>query len=144
MKSKEYEKDYEDTVAAYEALAHKQDQIATEMAALIERMRALETLIGGAYPNKGRIVLDKSTTAASARVNVVQPRVTEAVKGVLMASREALTSGEIHEKLRLSGWDLAPKSNPWALIHGICRRLVDQQFAREVDKDGRKAWIRAK
>jgi hypothetical protein len=144
MKSKDYEDDWKEAKDAMDAAVQKRNQLENDIAILHERVTALETLMRSGSTRKGRMVLDQNTTEVSAVINVIQPRVTEAVKGVLMASREALTSGEIHEKLKLSGWDLSPKSNPWALIHGICRRLVDQQFAREVDKGGRKAWIRAK
>jgi hypothetical protein len=80
---------------------------------------------------------------ASAVVNVLKPQITERVKGVLMASQEPLTSAEIYEALKRFHVNLNPKGNPWALIHGICRRLADQKFAREVVKDNRKAWLRA-
>jgi len=76
-------------------------------------------------------------------VAVVKPTVTERVRHLLSVVDGPLTSGEIHEKLKQLGVQLAEKANPWALIHGICRRLVDQGFAREVDKDGRKAWVLA-
>jgi hypothetical protein len=139
-----YEKDYEATMAAKEAALRKIDQLNVEIDGLDERIRALETLIRADYPHKGKQVLDRDTTPAQAIVNVVQPRSTERVRGLLTAASGPLTSGEIHERLKQLGLDLYPQSNPWALIHGICRRLVDQQFAREVEKDGRKAWVLAK
>jgi|SRR5579872_2054820 hypothetical protein len=139
-----YEKDYADTMAAKEAALRKVEQINVEINALDERIRALETLIRADYPHKGRLVLDQSTTVALSIVNVLQPRATDRVRGLLMATNGPLTSGEIHEKLKLLGLDIGEKANPWALIHGICRRLVDQGFAREVEKDGRKAWVLAK
>ena len=129
-------------MTALQAAMQKREQIDVEIASLLDRKDALETLIRAAYPHKGRHVLDQNMSPASAVVNVAQPRVTEAVKGILMASKEPLTSAEIHERLPQFGWNLDAKSNPWALIHGIGRRLVDQQFAREVEKDGRKAWVR--
>jgi hypothetical protein len=138
---KSYEEDYERTMAAIESALHKREQLDTEIHSLEERVRALEVLIRADYPHKGRLVLDQNTTVASALVNVAQPTLTERVRGLLRASSVPLTSGEIHERLRDLGDDLSPRSNPWALIHGICRRLVDQKFAREVDKDGRKAWV---
>ncbi|MFZ3264347.1 MAG: hypothetical protein WA172_10130 [Terriglobales bacterium] len=120
------------------------DALYRKIDSLEQRKGALEILLRDAYPHKGRHVIDENTSAAQAIVNVLQPRMTERVKGLLMASSVPLTSGDIHEQLKPLGLVLEAKSNPWALIHGICRRLVDQQFAREVDKDGRKAWIRAK
>jgi hypothetical protein len=141
---KPYEADYESTMTALQAAIEKREQIDAEIASLSERKEALETLIRAAYPHKGRLVLDQNISSAPARVNVIQPRVTEAVKGILMASKEPLTSAEIHERLPQFGWTMDPKANPWALIHGIGRRLVDQQFAREVDKGGRKAWVRVR
>jgi hypothetical protein len=140
---KPYEADYEATMTALQGALKKREEIDGEIASLMERKEALETLIRAAYPDKGRLVLDQTSSTASATVNVAQPRITEAVKGILMASKEPLTSAEIHARLPQLGWKLDPKSNPWALIHGIGRRLVDQQFAREVDKGGRKAWVRA-
>jgi hypothetical protein len=144
MDTKAYEKDYEATMTALDTAVRKRDQLDTEIASLTERKEALETLIRAAYPHKGRLILDQQTSGASAMVNVSQPKVTEAVKGILMASKEPLTSAEINERLPQFGWKLDPKANPWALIHGIGRRLVDQQFAREVDKGGRKAWVRVR
>ncbi|MGA8622463.1 MAG: hypothetical protein WB660_28570 [Candidatus Sulfotelmatobacter sp.] len=144
MNIKTYEADYEATMTALQAAIQKRDQIDGEIASLSDRKEALETLIRAAYPHKGRLVLDENMSSVSAVANVAQPRVTEAVKGILMASKEPLTSAEIHERLPQFGWKLDPKSNPWALIHGIGRRLVDQQFAREVEKGGRKAWVRAR
>lgn len=138
---KSYEEDYEKTMAALESALHKREQIDDQIKSLGERMRALEVLIRADYPHKGRIVIDANTTPASAVVNLIQPTVTERVRGLLTASSIPLTSGEIYEKLKGMGENLNPKANPWALIHGICRRLVDQEFAREVDKDGRKAWV---
>jgi hypothetical protein len=132
-----YEKDYEVTMASLDTLYR-------QIESLEERKRALETLIRGAYPHKGKLVLDQNTTPVQGLVNVFQPRVTERVKGLLMASAGPLTCGEIYEQLKQLGITIGAKSNPWALIHGICRRLVEQKFAREVDKDGRKAWVLAK
>ena len=148
MSQKTYEKDYDATMAALQAAIQKRDQMGAQMdaeiASLQERVNALETLIEADYPHKGKLVLDKNTTPVSAQVNFVRPQVTEGVRGLLMASPSPLTSGEIYEGLKKLGWDLAPESNPWALIHGICRRLVDQQYAREVTKGSRKAWTRAR
>ena len=141
---KSYEQDYEATSTALEAALHKRDQIDIEIKSLQERIHALETLIRADYPHKGRIVIDGNTTPAQAIVNLIQPTVTERVRGLLMASKVPLTSGEINDQLARLGENLSARSNPWALIHGICRRLVDQQFAREVEKDGRKAWVLAK
>lgn len=131
---KTYEKDYADTDAEIEELLHKID-------ALYTRRNALKTLIQADYPHKGRLILDQSTTPVQALVNVAEPRVTARVRGILTAYHAPLTCGEIHERLKEAGLDLHAKSNPWALIHGICRRLVDQKFAREVEKDGKKAWV---
>jgi hypothetical protein len=141
---KSYEKDYEETMAALETALHKRDKIDVEIQSLGERVKALETLIRADYPHKGRHVIDQNTTPAQAIVNLIQPTVTERVRGLLIAANVPLTSAEIYEKLKQVGETLNPKTNPWALIHGICRRLVDQQFAREVEKDGRKAWVVAK
>jgi hypothetical protein len=141
---KNYEHDYQVKMAALERALHKREQLDLEIKSLQEQVSALETLIRAAYPHKGQLVLDQNTTPAQALVNVAEPQITARVRGLLMASKDPLTSGEIHEKLRGLGWDLREKSNPWALIHGICRRLVDQKFAQEVDKGGRKAWTVAK
>ncbi len=131
-------------MAALDTALRKREQIDVEINRLQARAHALETLISTGYPHKGRIVLDGSTTPASAVVNLIQPTVTDRVRGLLMASSVPLTSGEINDRLRQLGEVLNQKANPWALIHGICRRLVDQNFAREVAKDGRKAWVIAK
>jgi hypothetical protein len=137
---KNYETDYEATMSTLEKALHKREQLDDEIKSLEERARALETLIRADYPHKDRFVIDHNTTPASTIVNLIQPTVTARVRGLLTASKAPLTSGEIYEKLKDLGETLNPKANPWALIHGICRRLVDQQFAREVDKGGRKAW----
>ncbi len=139
-----YERDYETSMAAKEAALRKIEQINVEVDGLDERIRALETLIRADYPHKGRLVVDKDIMPAQALVNVVQPRVTQRVRGLLAAADGPLTCGEIHDRLKQLGLNLHAKSNPWALIHGICRRLVEQQFAREVGKGGRKAWVIAK
>jgi hypothetical protein len=143
---KSYETDYEATTTALEKVLRDREQFImksnAEIKSLQERVHALETLIRADYPHKGRLVIEDS--AASAIVNVLAVTVTERVRGLLMASSVQLTSGEIYERLKQLGENLSAKSNPWALIHGICRRLVDQGFAREVEKDGRKAWILAK
>jgi hypothetical protein len=140
-----YEKDYEKSTAALHAALKKREQLDLEINSLQKRIDALATLIGADYPHdEGRIVLDKVKTPAEFIVNVIAPRATQRVRGLLMAADGPLTSGEIHEKLKQLGLELSEKMNPWALIHGICRRLVSQGFAREVDKDGRKAWIIAK
>jgi hypothetical protein len=137
-----YEKDYEKSTAALHAALQKREQLDVEINSLQKRIDALETLISADYPpGEGRIVLDQINTPAQLIVNVLAPRATQRVRGLLMAAAEPLTSGEIHEKLKHLGLELSEKMNPWALIHGICRRLVSQGFAREVDKDGRKAWI---
>ena len=140
---KAYEKDYEETIAALEAALHKRDDIDSRISTLQQRVHALETLIRADYPDKGKLVLRSDTTPASAMVNVVTPEITELVRRLLAYVRKPLTSGEIYERLQQDGAGLNPKANPWALIHGICRRLVDQGFAQEEDKDGRKAWVLA-
>ena len=123
---------------------HKRERIDAEIKAIQARAHALETLIGADYKHKGRIVLDQSTTKAEAIVNLILPGATEKVRGLLALKRAPLTTREIHEYLKQLDEPLSEKTNPWALIHGICRRLVEQGFAREVDKDGRKAWVIAK
>jgi|SRR5579859_6825955 len=141
---KNYEHDYEDTAAALDKALQSREQIDLEIKSLQERIQALETLIRGDYPHKGREVLTADMSPASAIVNLIQPTLTERVRGLLMASKTPLSSGEIREKLAQLGEPLREQTNPWALIHGICRRLVDQGFAREGEKDGRKAWVLAK
>lgn len=131
-------------MAALTTALHKREQLDAEIESLFKRKDALETLIQADYPHKGRQVLERNTTVASAIVNLIQPTVTGKIRSLLALSSVPLTSGEIHEKLKAVGEPLSEKTNPWALIHGICRRLVDQKFAREVDKDGRKAWALAK
>lgn len=144
MNIRTYEADYRAGEDLLNQLTQKRDQIEAEISLLVKRQDALRVLIQADYPHKGRHVIDQNTSAMSALVNVIQPRITDVVKGILMASKEPLTSSEIYEKLPQFGWTIEAKNNPWALIHGIGRRLVDQQFAKEVYKDNRKAWIRAK
>lgn len=138
---KGYEADYKETTAALEAALRKHEEIASEIESLQERLRALETLIRISYPDKDRLPVKVDPAV----IVVTNMRITEGVRGLLMASNGPLTSGEIQEKLLQSGWRaMSESSNPWALIHGICRRLVEQGFAREVDKGGkggRKAWV---
>jgi hypothetical protein len=141
---KTYEADLKATDDMLNDLHQKRDHIEAEIALLTKRRDALEVLLKADYHHKGRQVIDRNMSEASALVNVIQPRITDVVKGILMASKEPLTSSEIYEKLPQFGWTIEAKSNPWALIHGIGRRLVSQQFAKEVYKDNRKAWIRAK
>jgi hypothetical protein len=135
---KSYEGDYKETTAALEALLRKREQIDAEIECFEERLRALETLIRISYPDKDRL----PAKVDPAVLIVTNMKVTERVRGLLMAANGPLTSGEIQEKLRLLGWDAKSQgSNPWALIHGICRRLVEQGFAKEMDKAGRKSWM---
>ena len=135
---KNYEGDYEETTVALETALRKREEIDAEIDSLQERIRALETLIRIAYPHKDR----PSTKVDPAVVVVTNMKITERVRGLLMASNGPLTSGEIQAKLRQLGWDAKGQGrNPWALIHGICRRLVEQGFAKAVDKGGRKAWM---
>jgi hypothetical protein len=141
---KTYDQDYEATMTALTEALHKREKIDAEINDLQARAHALETLIGADYKHKGRIVLEQSTTKAGAIVNLILPGATEQVRGLLALKRVPLTSGEIRECLKQLGQPLSEKTNPWALIHGICRRLVEQGTAREVDKDGRKAWVIAK
>jgi hypothetical protein len=143
VKNKGYEEDYEETMSALNAAIEQRDRMEGQIAALSERVEALEILIHKDYPHKGRLVVYQGQSPASAVVNVAKPQITARVKGILMAAKEPLTSAEIYEGLRHFGWTIDPKGNPWALIHGICRRLVDQKFAREAAKGSRKAWIRA-
>jgi hypothetical protein len=141
---KTYEADLKATKDMLDALCQKRDHIEGEIALLKKRETALETLVQENYPHKGQRVIDQNTSEMSALINVIQPRITDVVKGILMASKEPLTSSEIYEKLPQFGWTIEAKNNPWALIHGIGHRLVAQKFAKEVYKDNRKAWIRAK
>lgn len=131
-------------MAALEALYHKRDKLDIEIKSLEGRKDALQTLIRADWPHGDKHVLDQKTTPASAMVNLIEPTITVRVRGLLTAYREPMTSGEILEKLQSPTFKLGEKANPWALIHGICRRLVEQGFAREVGKDGRKAWVIAK
>jgi hypothetical protein len=140
-----YDKDYEATMTALTTALHKREQIDAEINALQKRAHALETLIGADYKHKGRIVIDQDTTAAGEIVNLIMPGATERIRGLLALKRVPLTSAEIRGYLNQLNEPLVnEKSNPWALIHGICRRLVEQGFAREVDKNGHKAWVVAK
>ena len=129
------------TSTALESALRKHSELADEINGLQARVDALSKLIETDYPHKGRLVIYRDQSPASAIVNVIQPTVTERVRGILMAANLPLTSGEINEHLKQLGQVLNPKANPWALIHGICRRLVDQGFAREVEKSGHKAWV---
>jgi hypothetical protein len=140
VNSKKYEEDYEETMSALNAAIEHRDRLDAEISALSERAEALETLL---RRKDGKIMWEQGDGQSSAVVNMLKPMITPRVKGVLMAAQEPLTSAEIYEELKRFHVNLDPKGNPWALIHGICRRLVDQKFAREVIKDNRKAWIRA-
>jgi hypothetical protein len=135
---KGYQGDYAEATAALEAALRKREQIDAEIDSLQERIRALETLIRIAYPVKDQ----RPTRVDPAVVVVTDMKVTERVRGLLMAASGPLTSGDIQAELRRLGWNVKSEgSNPWALIHGICRRLVEQGFAKEVNKGGRKAWM---
>jgi hypothetical protein len=138
---KSYEQDYEETMEAMQAALRKRDQIDTQIQTLQKRIEALEVLIREDYPHKRKLVLDQNTTPMQAVVNVLQPQITEMVRNLFKLTGAPLTSGEIYDKLQQFGAGLGSRSNPWALIHGICRRLVDQGFAKEVDKNGKKAWV---
>lgn len=52
------------------------------------------------------------------------PRMTEAIRGVLMGSEHPLTATEVRDELRKSGFSLAKYSNPLASIHVVLKRLV--------------------
>ena len=135
---KDYQGDRDEAVAALEVALRKREQIDAEIDSLQERIDAFDTLIRIAYPVKDL----RPPRVDPAVVFVTNLKVTERIRGLLMAANCPLTSGEIQAKLQQLGWDAKTEgSNPWALIHGICRRLVGQGFAKEVDKGGRKAWM---
>ena len=128
-----YEKDYAAIQGEIEELLRKVDTLET-------KAHALDMLIHADYPHKGKQVLYTGISPVQAQVSVLKPRVTDRVKGILQAAGGPLTTGEIQERLKQNGMVMEPKANPWALIHGICRRLVEQQFAQPIMKDGHRAW----
>jgi len=150
---KKYEHDYEEAMAALEKALHKREAVEREIVSLQKRVEALEVLMDktplvdneGITRNRPWFGPGVSEEQLKARVSVhlLTPTVTERVRNLLSVVGGPLTCGEIHDKLKQLGVELREKTNPWALIHGICRRLVSQGFAREVDKDGRKAWMLA-
>src|SRR6202521_5654252 len=86
---KSYEGDYRETTAALEALLRKREQIDAEIESFEERLRALETLIRISSPDKDRL----PAKVDPAVVVVTNMKVTERVRGLLMASNGPLTSG---------------------------------------------------
>jgi hypothetical protein len=146
---KKYEADYEDAMATLTLTLQKREQLDEKIESLTERIDALETLIRNADPHKaaaaaGRFVIDQSDTSAQVLVNHIKPQVTQRVRGLLDAAGGPLTCAEINDQLHQLGWQLGPDAQPLALIFGIGRRLVQQGFAVLVEKNGRKAWVRAR
>src|SRR5580704_2922920 len=107
-----YDKDYEATMAALTTALRKREQIDSEINDLQARAHALETLISADYRQKGRKVIDSSTTPAGAIVNLIVPGATEKVRGLLALKRVPLTTREIHELLKQLNEPLSEKTNP--------------------------------
>jgi hypothetical protein len=147
-----YEDDLKKALAEYEAVLVKHEQARlemeeqheTELSSLQQRVEALETLVRLSYPYPDGHADFKTVTPAQAHVAVIKPDVTQKIRRILTVSDEALTSSDLRAKLQRVGWKLSEASNPWALIHTICRNLVRQGFARPVMKGNRKAWERVK
>ena len=119
-----------------------EDRQETEIQALNRRVEALEVLVRLGYPFQDGYVDVKTLGWAQARVAVVKPNVTQKIKQIMTAFEGPFTSGELREKLLQLGWTFTAESNPWALIHTICRNLIRQGFARQVFKGEHRAWER--
>jgi hypothetical protein len=139
---KGYETDYQEALKALGDAMQTREKLDEKIESLHTRISALETLIQMDDRHKGKLIVDQQTTPAEANVNFVKPQVTQAVRGLLSAAKVPLTSAEIVAGLRRLGWTLGPDGQPLALVFGICRRLVDQEFAEKVDKGGKWAWAK--
>ena len=136
-----YEDDYEKTMGELQKAIQEQERIETHVVTLQKRLAALETLIRLDDPLAGRQILTQDTSPSQAMVRLVVPQTTDEVRRVLVAACRPLTSSQILAELKHMGVEFAERANPWALIHGICRRLVQQSFAEETTNDnGQKAW----
>src|ERR1035441_10609563 len=132
-----YEKDYRQSLANLDAALHKREDLSTEIDSLQERIHALETLL---QVTGSPIVGD--TQEGRSFVDDV-PTLTTRVRGLLTVSRNPLTTAEILHHLEAFGWNLDSSTNRWALVHGICRRLRQQERSEEerrVGKECRSRW----
>ncbi|HLX84410.1 MAG TPA: hypothetical protein VKR59_10970 [Terriglobales bacterium] len=139
----DYEKAWQEETKTLGDALQRREKLDAEIEAIQTRVDALEVLVQAHDRHNGRMVLDQQTTPAEAAVGVMKPRVSTAVKNLLGASNVALTSAEIVDGLKRYGHNLGPDGQPLAFVFGICRRLVEQKFAKRVEKAGKVAWIKS-
>jgi hypothetical protein len=66
---------------------------------------------------------------------------TDAIRKVLRMSNEALTAGEIRDRLPQVGFALESYSNPLASIHTILKRLAKTEAFAQVEKGDKGAYV---
>jgi hypothetical protein len=133
-----YESDYRAKAKELQGVYDKIDKLSERALVLSKQLAHLRDLIKLDNPAAIDKITDQSTYAQFWAH--MAPTLANAIRRILAASDEALTIGEIKERLRAAGEELGERSNPAATISSICSRLVDQDQAIAVKKGPRNAW----
>lgn len=136
-----YQEDYERAAAEMKIAAEELRKAEIRVMSLQKRMAALVALIALDKPEAEHNADEKwaLTKETQAWMNT-SPRIADQIRLMLANSADAMTVKEIRAALRATGMDLSAQANPASTIGSVCGRLVEQGFAEELSKNGRKAW----
>ena len=139
MDNKTYREAYQKAAGELEELLKQEEQIEARILALRKTMNSLATLISQ-HDGKDK---DFQEFANAWLRETVDTSLTNDIRRILGASEESFTTSDIREELSKLGGSLAEHKNPLATINALLSRLVEQGFATETLKEGRKAWKRS-
>lgn len=136
-----YQEDLDHAAAEMKTATQELREAEVRVMTLQKRMAALAALLALDKPEAARTVEENWLQSEEAQMWMsAPPRIADQIRRILAATGEVLTVKEIRDELRAVGMDLSKQANPAATIGSVCARLVEQEFAEELHKGGRKAW----
>jgi hypothetical protein len=135
-----YLEDYELETKKLQELIAEREHLVPQILDAQRRVMALATLLDLHRDDEPMTGMDMVGAALK------RGRLTDAVRHLLTESGQPLTTKDLVTELRRLGFPMEDHTNPAATVNSIGNRLVEQGFAVEAQRSGKKgkAWVRKK
>ena len=135
-----YLEDYELETKKLQELIAERERLVPQILDAQRRVMALATLLDLHRDDEPMTGMDMVGAALK------RGRLTDAVRHLLTESGQPLTTKDLVTELRRLGFPMEDHTNPAATVNAIGNRLVEQGFAVEAERSGKKgkAWVRVK
>jgi hypothetical protein len=140
MDYKAYHAEYQKIAAEMQSALAEFNTAQGRVMVLQKKMAALSVLMGLSKPLDELSLAQRQDIETAEKVMHATSKAADSIRRVFLATPDPLTTKDIREKLRKSGYDLTQHKNVGAMIDAVCKRLADQGFLRPVVRNGPKAW----